>query len=86
MTRDINTTDMLQIFNIEPSTKPLKRWIIRKADVRYKGKAEQIFLVADEATPKGKYLLALALGIPCLEKEWVEKSVEAVSFFIRRTN
>ncbi|KAJ2913442.1 hypothetical protein MD484_g6967, partial [Candolleomyces efflorescens] len=69
--------DMLQIFNIEPSTKPLKRWIIRKADVRYKGKAEQIFLVADEATPKGKYLMALALGIPCLEKEWVEKSVEA---------
>ncbi|KAJ2932883.1 hypothetical protein H1R20_g4204, partial [Candolleomyces eurysporus] len=73
-----SVAEMLDIFEmVGATTKRSKRWIIRKGDVRYKAKADQIFLVADEATPKPKYLMALALGIPCLEKEWVDKSVEA---------
>jgi hypothetical protein len=79
--------EMLHIFNIDPASKPPQgrpRWTIRRTDVRYTAEADQIFLVADEATPKPKYLMALALGIPCLEKEWVEKSVEAVSLSINR--
>ena len=59
------------------------RWVIRKDDVEWLGKddVERIFLLAGDASQKAKFLLALALGIPCLSVAWLHDSVEAVSTF-----
>ena len=56
-------------------------WIIRKSDVEWIGdeEIERLFLVADEPNQKPKFLLALALGIPCLNTEWLHESVKSVS-------
>ena len=59
------------------------RWVIRKGDVEWLGKddVERVFLLAGDASQKAKFLLALALGIPCLSVAWLHDSVEAVSNF-----
>ena len=59
------------------------RWTIRKADAKWIGSAEisRLFLLADDANQKPKFLIALALGIPCLSTTWLEESVEYVSWF-----
>ena len=56
-------------------------WIIKKADVEWIGdeEIERLFLVADEPNQKPKFLTALALGIPCLNTEWLYDSVKSVS-------
>lgn len=61
------------------------RWTIRKADAKWIGNAEigRLFLLADDANQKPKFLIALALGIPCLSTNWLEDSVECVSWFPR---
>ncbi|KJA27104.1 hypothetical protein HYPSUDRAFT_35669 [Hypholoma sublateritium FD-334 SS-4] len=55
------------------------RWTIRKADAKWIGSAEigRLFLLADDANQKPKFLIALALGIPCLSTSWLEDSVES---------
>jgi len=56
-------------------------WIIKKTDVEWIGdeEIERLFLVADEPNQKPKFLIALALGIPCLNTEWLHESVKLVS-------
>jgi hypothetical protein len=56
-------------------------WIITKTDVEWIGdeEIERLFLVADEPNQKPKFLIALALGIPCLNTEWLHESVKSVS-------
>lgn len=60
------------------------RWVIGKNDVKWIGKddIERVFLLADDANQKAKFLIALALGIPCLSVSWLHESVLLVSFNI----
>ena len=57
------------------------RWVITKADVHWIGndEIERLFLLADDPNLKPKYLIALALGIPCLSTTWLRDSVDGVS-------
>lgn len=58
-----------------------KRWVIEKKDVQWIGHAgiERILLLADDYNQKPKYLIALALGVPCVSVKWLEDSMP-VSF------
>jgi hypothetical protein len=57
-----------------------KRWTMQASEVVWEGKPpiERIFLVADDVCQKPKYLVALALGIPCLSTEWLYRFVDQV--------
>ena len=57
------------------------RWIIEKADAHWIGsdEIERLFLLADDPNQKPKFLIALALGIPCLSTTWLRDSVDCVS-------
>lgn len=49
-----------------------RSWVARQADVKHKDLGVQtVFLLADEANQKPKYLVALALGIPCVSTKWL---------------
>lgn len=56
------------------------RWVIKKDEAKWTGRdeIERLFLLADDANQKPKFLIALALGIPCLSTSWLHDSVEAV--------
>lgn len=60
------------------------RWIIKKDEAKWTGKddIERLFLLADDANQKPKFLIALALGIPCLSTSWLHDSVEGVSICV----
>ncbi|KAF9227698.1 hypothetical protein BS17DRAFT_694286 [Gyrodon lividus] len=53
-----------------------KRWMVTPKDFRWKSEAnlDRVFLLSDDANQKPKFLLALALGIPCLSFEWLTKA------------
>ncbi|KAG6898357.1 hypothetical protein C0992_009032 [Termitomyces sp. T32_za158] len=55
------------------------RWVIKKREARWIGNENiaRIFLVADHPSFKPKFLLALALGVPCLKVEWLYDTVAA---------
>ena len=57
------------------------KWVIEKSDVRWIGKddIEKVFLLSDNANQKPKFLIALGLGIPCVNVSWLHDSVNAVS-------
>lgn len=47
-------------------------WVAHRVDVRYKDLGvHTVFLLADEPNQKPKYLMALALGIPCVSTQWL---------------
>ncbi|KIJ69316.1 hypothetical protein HYDPIDRAFT_80042 [Hydnomerulius pinastri MD-312] len=52
-----------------------KRWVATPDDFRWKKETnvDRVFLLSDDANQKPKFLLALALGIPCLSFEWLTK-------------
>lgn len=56
------------------------RWVIGKADAHWVGgdDIERLFLLADDTNQKPKFLIALALGIPCLSTAWLRDSVDCV--------
>jgi hypothetical protein len=58
-----------------------KRWVVHKEEVQWVGREdmERVFLLADDANLKPKYLIALAFGIPCLSVSWLYDSVSEVS-------
>lgn len=60
------------------------RYVIKKNDVKWTGHEdiERLFLLADDPNQKPKYLVALALGIPCLSTSWLHDSVDSVSHSI----
>ncbi|KAA1471085.1 hypothetical protein DENSPDRAFT_775740 [Dentipellis sp. KUC8613] len=64
--------DILQITTKRTTT--AKRWIITQQDLKYKPKAgvNKVILVSDDANQKAKYLVALALGVPCVALEWLD--------------
>jgi len=59
-----------------------KQWVAHAKDVKWIGKQsiQRIFLVANDFSAKPKYLVALALGIPCLSLEWLLDSAKSVGF------
>lgn len=58
-----------------------KRWVAVADDVRWSSKEgiQRVFLLADDPNQKPKFLIALALGIPCLSIDWLYKTVDKVS-------
>ncbi|TFY72687.1 hypothetical protein EVG20_g355 [Dentipellis fragilis] len=65
-------TDILQITT--KRTTVSKRWVITPQDFKYKPKAgiNKVILISDDANQKAKYLVALALGIPCVHLDWLD--------------
>ncbi|KAF5380888.1 hypothetical protein D9615_004022 [Tricholomella constricta] len=55
------------------------RWVIQRSEAQWTGsdEIERVFLLADDSSAKPKFLIALALGIPCLSVTWLHNSVEA---------
>lgn len=48
------------------------RWRISKSDVQWtRNDLDRLFLVADNITQKPRYLLAIALGVPCISIQWL---------------
>ena len=61
------------------------RWIIERDSVQWIGEPKELqrlFLIADNYNLKPKYLMALALGIPCLSIKWLYACLEAVSVMV----
>ncbi|KAH9951479.1 hypothetical protein B0H21DRAFT_719142 [Amylocystis lapponica] len=52
-----------------------KRWIMLKEDVKWTGRKDikRVYLLSDAYNQKPKFLMALALGIPCVSIDWLEK-------------
>ncbi|KDR81687.1 hypothetical protein GALMADRAFT_239810 [Galerina marginata CBS 339.88] len=55
------------------------RWVLKKEDVQWVGneEIERIFVLADDPNQKPKFLIGLALGIPCLSTSWLHDSVDS---------
>ena len=63
--------DWEDLFPLSPAQTD-RSWVARQADVKYKDLGIQtVFLLADELNQKPKYLVALALGIPCVSTKWL---------------
>ncbi|KAG2157211.1 hypothetical protein DEU56DRAFT_722795 [Suillus clintonianus] len=69
--------DWSSIFHIEGVySQSNKRWVASQDNFKFKPKPEfegleRVFLLADDYNQKPKFLVALALGIPCLSHEWI---------------
>jgi hypothetical protein len=50
-----------------------RRWVGEGKDVKWRQKLnlDRVFLLSNDATEKPKYLMSLALGIPCLHVNWL---------------
>ena len=75
--------DWTDIFSMDGTfSRDSKRWTAKyediKCTVRNKN-VEQVFLLSDDHNAKPKYLMALALGIPCLDYNWILESASSVS-------
>ncbi|KAK0196936.1 hypothetical protein F5146DRAFT_22090 [Armillaria mellea] len=54
------------------------KWVINASDAKWRlSSVERLFLLADQHSEKPKYLIALALGVPCIRLRWIEESLEA---------
>jgi hypothetical protein len=54
------------------------RWVARQEHIVYTASEdiERIYLISNQPSQKPKYLMALALGIPCVSRMWVEESLQ----------
>ena len=52
-----------------------KRWIGSQDDIHFidRPDVERVYLLSDAANQKPKFLIALALGIPCVGIDWVQE-------------
>ena len=74
--------DWMNVFPFSP-TQTDRSWVARRADVKHKDFGLQtVFLLADDPNQKPKYLVALALGIPCVSTKWLLACHEQVSVFL----
>ncbi|KAG5220878.1 DNA repair protein [Salix suchowensis] len=56
-----------------------RRWVITQGEIAWIGNIDQtrkVFLVSDECNEKPRYLVAVALGVPCLSYRWVEACIK----------
>ncbi|KAG8217701.1 hypothetical protein J3R82DRAFT_5857 [Butyriboletus roseoflavus] len=68
--------DWSSVFTMEGKhSQSNKRWIATPQDFRWRSEVnlDRVFLLSDDAHQKPKFLLALALGIPCLSFEWLTR-------------
>lgn len=68
--------DWSSVFTMEGKhSQSNKRWSATPQDFRWKAEVnlDRVFLLSDDAHQKPKFLLALALGIPCLSFEWLTR-------------
>jgi hypothetical protein len=59
-------------------------WKITKKEVQWfeasdERTVERVFVIADDVCQKPKYLVALALGVPCLSTTWIKDNLNDVS-------
>lgn len=77
--------DWTDIFSMDGAfSRDSKRWTAKYEDIKCivrNKNVEQVFLLSDDHNAKPKYLMALALGIPCLDYNWILKSAGSVSDF-----
>lgn len=63
------------------------RWKILKKNIQWfqdtdePGSLQRVFVIADALCQKPKYLVALALGVPCLSTKWMTDSFDNVRVF-----
>ena len=79
--------DWSSVFTMEGKhSQSNKRWVAKPQDFRWKSEAnlDRVFLLSDDAHQKPKFLLALALGIPCLSFEWLTREGKFSSVCILR--
>ncbi|KAG5647234.1 hypothetical protein DXG03_000769 [Asterophora parasitica] len=55
------------------------RWVLEKNDATWHGgpDIERAFLISDDSSSRPKFLIALALGIPCVSVDWIYSSIKA---------
>jgi len=74
----IAVDDWCQLFNLEGKLSGGSRWILKKEEVTLlRDDVDRVFLLSDEFNRKPKYLMALALGIPCLSITWLHACDQA---------
>ena len=58
-----------------------KRWSLRSQSIKLcvPTGIKRVFLLSNEATQKPRYLLALALGIPCVSTQWLHNCEDVSS-------
>ena len=57
-----------------------KRWTIDANDIKVqkpKG-VDRIFLISNDYSQKPKYLIALALGVPCVDAKWIRQMHQGI--------
>lgn len=71
-------TDVIDLKGQLPDKK--NSWILSKKQAVWKGdrNTKRLFLIADDSLLTPKYLMALALGIPCVSQAWLTDSAESV--------
>lgn len=64
----------LTVFPINFKHETQNRWVAQKSDFQVKPAKhfDKVFLLSDRANQKPKYLIALALGIPCVSFDWLD--------------
>ncbi|KAL4067936.1 hypothetical protein J3A83DRAFT_4359790 [Scleroderma citrinum] len=71
--------DWSSVFTMEGRySQSSKRWTVTPEDfhLREDVDLDRVFLLSDDANQKPKFLIALALGIPCLNFEWLTKTTK----------
>lgn len=75
--------DWADIFTLDGKMKRSStRWELTRDEVRLKpkyNKIRRVFLLSDDTSNKPRFLIALALGIPCLDVRWVHDAIQPVS-------
>jgi hypothetical protein len=76
--------DWCHVFDMDGTTSSNhKQWVLEKSEVKLlRPELNRVFLLADDACHKPKFLLALALGIPCVRYDWLFDSVKVVSISV----
>lgn len=77
-----NFDDWCRVFSMDGKvSNGGKRWVLEKGEITLVHDGlHRVFLLSDEACHKPKFLIALALGIPCVKFDWLYHSVAEVSF------
>ncbi|KAI0670390.1 hypothetical protein C8Q78DRAFT_1079362 [Trametes maxima] len=59
-----------------------KRWTLKAEDIEWKGpeNVNKVFLISDDIHQKAKFLIALALGIPCISTDWLDAVKKETAF------
>lgn len=70
-----------KLINLEGVLDDDDRLTFTKANAHWIGDPaiQKVYLVTSEAILTPKYLMAIALGVPCLSEKWIEEAVENVS-------